>query len=113
MARKLHRRSSQRHFFPDKEKGGSFETVYKTGKGIRDRIEETRNGLFDGVYNGADAVPHHRADEVLRLAEAGFGDDEIAEFLLIPVEEIEIIIREDEKREEKARSAIRALFTEL
>lgn len=113
MARKLHRRTSQRHFFPDKEKGGSFDTIYKTGKGIRDRIEETRSDLFDGIYNGADAVPHHRADEILRLAEAGFGDEEIAEFLLIPVEDIEVIIREDEKREEKARAAIRALFTDL
>lgn len=113
MARKLHRRSSQRQFFPDGERGGSYETIHKTGKGIRDRLEEARTSLFEGTFGGNDSIPYHRADEVLRLAESGFSDEDIAEVLLIPVEDVDAIIRDDERREEKARDSIRALFADL
>lgn len=113
MPRKLHRRSSHRAFFPTPgEKGGEYTNINAGKRGFRDLLDNSRNDVMRGMYGETD-YPFHRADEIMRLVESGFDDDAIAELLMIPVEDIAIIIEEDRKRELTAMDVIRKVAASL
>lgn len=102
MTRKLHRRSAERFFFPTKGNGGEYVEPRKTDMGISRELEESRRECYDG-FN------YQNVERVLRLVESGFSDEDIAELLMIPVEEIEEIIEQDKKREENTLEKLRTL----
>lgn len=104
MARKLHRRSADRFFFAKKDNGGEYTTIHSNGMGIIHDVEEARRSSYEVPFYG------HDIERVLRMVEAGFDDNAIAEALMIPVEEIEEMIVSDKKRQDFAASAISKLF---
>lgn len=106
MTRKLHRRSASRAYFRLDSKHGEFQYISKGNKGVVNELDDVRNKIGEGIYGNPDHVPYHRIEEVLRMVEAGFSDDDIAEFLLIQVEDVAVIIEEDRRRENLAREKL-------
>jgi hypothetical protein len=104
MARKLHRRSADRFFFAKGANGGDYTTAHSKGMGIVHDVEEARRDAHNGPFFGYDI------ERVLRMVEAGFSDDAIAEALMIPVEEIEEMIASDKKRQDFLTEAMGKLF---
>ena len=105
MARKLHRRSAERQWFYDKQ-GGEYTTIHKKGYGLREQIYDIqrRSVAPEGGF-----VSYH-IDQLLRMVEAGFDDDAIAEVLMIPVEEVAAAIEADRKHEERLLDAVKAII---
>lgn len=102
MARKLHRRSGEHQYFPKGKNEGSYQSLNVNGAGLDHAIGELRGN----IHREGDFGNHYNADRVLRMVESGFSDDDIAEFLLIPVEEVEEIIENDRVYQNKMREGV-------
>lgn len=102
MARKLHRRSGEHQFFPKGKNEGSYQPINANGVGLDHAIGQLRGT----IHREGDFGNHYNADRVLRMVESGFSDEDIAEFLLIPVEEVEEVIENDRAYQTKMREGV-------